>query len=199
MLIVNCEQGTQEWFNARLGVPTASNFDKIITTEGKPSKQRTKYLYQLAGEAISMSSEDTFQSTAMLRGIELESQARELYSMLFDLPVSKVGLCVTEGEIKAGASPDSLVGEDGLLEIKCPTISTHVSYLLDNKLPTDYFQQVQGQLFVTERKWCDFMSYYPNMRPLIIRVYPDVDFIKALSIELKSFCKELNEIITKIK
>jgi hypothetical protein len=199
MKVVDCIQGTPEWMAARCGIPTASNFDKIVDTTGKPSKQRTKYLYQLAGERIAGKIEETHQNAAMLRGIEMESEARGLYSLLSGQEVVQVGLCLSEGKAGYGASPDGLIGEDGGVEIKCPLVSTHVSYLLANKLPSDYFQQVQGGLLVTGRKWWDFVSYYPGLRPLLIRVEPDKAFQKALKVELELFVNELDDIVRKIK
>jgi len=196
MKTINCEQRSQEWYAARLGVPSASSFDKILTTKGEPSKQAKKYMYKLAGEILSGTSEETYQNGAMLRGIELEAEARNLYKMINDVEVEEVGFCLSDGY---GCSPDGLVGKDGLIEIKCPTMSVHVEYLLDGTLPSDYFQQTQGQLLVTGRKWCDFVSHYPAIKPLIIRVERDEVFIKKLESELKVFCSELNDIVKKLK
>ena len=196
MRIIDVVQGTPEWFAARCGIPTASNFDKIVTSKGEPSKQRTKYLYQLAGESITGIPEETYQNAAMQRGIEMEAEARNLYSMTTGEELKEVGFCVSKG---CGASPDGLVGEKGGLEIKCPNLTTHVGYLLENTLPTDYFQQVQGNLLVTGRDWWDFQSYYPGIKPLIIRVYPDKNFIGLLENELRKFCLDLNVVIKKIK
>lgn len=197
MKIIECEQKTPEWFAARCGIPTASSFDKLITTTGKQSAQRTKYMYQLAGERVSGKSEDGFQSAAMLRGIETESEARRFYEFTSSQTITQVGFCLSDCG-RYGASPDGLVGEDGLLEIKCPTLAVHVGYLLENKPPTDYFQQTQGQLFVTGRKWSDFISYYPGLQPLVIRVTPDQAFHQLLSTELTGFCGELEQIILRI-
>lgn len=198
MRVIDCQQGTPEWFNARLGIPTASCFDMIVTTKGEPSKQRTKYLYKLAGEKVSGLQEETYKNDAMLRGSEMEDEARRLYGVMNDNPVSTVGLCLSDCG-SYGASPDGLVGDNGGLEIKCPTVPVHVEYLLENNLPSAYFQQVQGQLLVTKREYVDFFSYYPGLRPLVIRVYPDNKFLKALEKELLSFCQELNEVVNKIK
>ena len=198
MKILEFEQRSPEWFAIRCGKPSASNFDKIVTMDGKPSKQREKYLYQLAGEKVSGIAEETYQNAAMLRGIELEDEARKLYEAITENTVSKVGFCLSDCE-EYGASPDGIVGEKGLLEIKCPAISTHVCYLLQNKLPSDYFQQTQGQLLVTGKEWVDFVSHYPGIKPLVIRVTRNEEFLSALMSELKSFCKELNEIVIKIK
>ena len=199
MKIIDCEQNSPEWFQARCGIPTASNFGLILTTKGEPSKQAIKYAYRLAGERITGKQEDTYQNGAMLRGQEMEDEARKLYQVLTEEEVQKVGFCVTTGKVKYGASPDSLVGEKGGLEIKCPIMSTHVSYLLDGTLPTDYIQQVQGNLLVTGREWWDFMSYYPAMKPFVIRVKRDEAFLKLLDEELKSFCKIVDETTEKIK
>ena len=198
MKIIDCIQGTEEWHQARLGIPTASNFDKIVTSKGDPSKQAQKYLYRLAGESITGCPEETYQNATMLRGIEMESEARSLYEVVTDETVSEVGFCLSD-DGKHGASPDGLVGDNGTIEIKCPNLATHVEYLLDGGLPKTYFQQVQGQLFVAEREWADFVSYYPAMNPLIVRVERDDKFLKALENELNEFCEKLAEVIKKIK
>jgi putative phage-type endonuclease len=199
MKIINCVQGTEEWFKARCGVPSASNFEKIITTKGERSKQREKYLYQLAGETIVGKSEEAYTNGAMQRGQLLEAEAREAYELITGNTVVQLGFCVSEGEHICGASPDGLVAEDGALEIKCPSLAVHVSYLLSGGLPSDYFQQVQGQLFVTGRKWSDFVSYYPGIKPLIVRVYPDKEFVEALRTEIEAFCSDLKKIVEKIR
>lgn len=198
MKILNMPQGSDEWFKIRIGLPTSSNFDKIITTEGKPSKQKEKYLYTVAGEKVSGIKEDTFQSFAMQKGIEKEVEARNYYKMLYDVEVQEVGFCLADNGLY-GCSPDGLIGTDGGVEIKCPLIHTHVSYLLKGKLLDDYFQQAQGSLFVTGRKWWDIMSYFAGLRPVIIRVLPDKAFHKALEVELGIFTKELNDLVAKIK
>ena len=196
MKIVNCIQGSPEWFKARLGIPTSSNFDKLLQVSGKPSKQRTKYLYRLAGETITGIAEESYQSDAMLRGKEVEAEARELYQLINGVEVQEVGFCLANGY---GASPDGLVGEDGLVEIKSPLIYSHVSYLIKGGLVEDYFQQLQGQLLVTGRKWVDIMSYYPALKPLVIRVARDESFLKALRVEIEVFCAELKEVVKTIR
>lgn len=195
MRIIDCDQNSPEWFEARRGIPTCSNFDKIITTDGKPSKQSQKYMYQLAGEAVTGIKEESYQNAAMQRGIELEPEARSFYEMVKDVTVQQVGFCVVDGY---GGSPDGLVGDDGLIEIKCPSLAVAVSYLLDGKLPTEYFQQVHGLLLVTGRAWCDFISYYPGLRPLIVRVKRDEKFIILFYKELKIFCEQLKQTINKL-
>jgi len=192
-------QGSPEWDKARLGIPTSSNFDKLITTKGEPSKQRTKYMYSLAAERISGIKEETYKNSTMQRGIEMEEQARAFYELTTGNTANVVGLCYPDKKKLYACSPDGLIGKDGLVEIKCPTSPVHIGYLLDGKLPSDYIQQVQGQLLVTGYKWVDFFSFYPDIKPLIIRVMPDEGFLKALKIELEVFCKELDELTERIK
>jgi len=198
MITLDVIQNSPEWFAARCGIPTSSNFDKIVDSKGNPSKQRQKYLYRLAGEAITKISEETYQNGNMVRGQELEEEARSYYAMLNNVSVKQVGFCLNE-KPKFGASPDGLIGKIGVLEIKCPLAPAHIGYLLSQSLPVEYFQQLQGQLLVTGRKWVDFMSYYPKMKPMIIRVKPDKKFQKLLETELKRFCVDLEKLIKKIK
>lgn len=196
MKIIDCVQGTPEWHAARCGKPTASCFDKIITIDGKRSKTREKYLYQLAGEALIGKQEETYKNGNMERGNILEEEARQAYEFITGNDVERIGFC--DSEKGYGASPDGFTGE-GSLEIKCPTLSVHVGYLVGNKLPSDYFQQVQGQLLVTGKRWVDFISYYPGIKPLIVRVEPDKKFISILEVELDMFCLELESLIKKLR
>lgn len=200
MNILEIEQNSPEWFAARCGIPTASEFDQLIDASGAPSKSRERYLYKVAGEAITKIPAETFQSFAMKRGSEMQEEARALYEVIYDCRVEKVGLCYHGNEKKIACSPDGLVGKKGALEVKCPIISTHVKYLLNKDLLLkDYFQQVQGQLFVTGLAWVDLISYYPGLKPLIIRVMPDGKFQIALKAELLKFCAEVEQIVEKIK
>ena len=198
MIAKNVEQNSPEWYQLKCGTPSSSNFDKIITTKGEPSKQRDKYLYQLAGERLTGTKEETFKNEAMEIGIERENEAANIYELIKGVELEKVGVCYKDEDKRFLASPDRLT-EDGLIEIKCPLIHTHVEYLLNNKLPTKYFQQVQGQLFITEKKWCDFVSYYPGLKPLLVRVEPDLAFHAKLEKELNTFCDELDRIVERIK
>jgi predicted phage-related endonuclease len=199
MIIENVVQGSPEWAACRVGIPTASDFDCIVTMKGEPSKQRQKYLYQLAGERITGTREETYKNGSKERGIQMEEEARKLNTHVTGREVRQVGLCYPDKDKRYGCSPDGLVGDDTALEIKCPSIAVHVEYLLNNKLPSDYFQQVQGQLLVTKRHHVDFVSYYPGMDPLIISVMPDDVFLKALKKELAVFCDELEDVVKKLK
>jgi putative phage-type endonuclease len=199
MIKLDVIQRSPEWFAARRGIPTASSFDKIITTQGQPSKQAQKYAQYLAGEFVSGITEESYTNSAIQQGVDREQEARDFYEMTKDVTVENVGLCYFDEKKRFACSPDGLVGEDGIIEIKCPIVSTHVGYLLDGGLPTEYFQQCQGELFITGRKWMDFISYYPSMKPLLVRILPDQKFFKALAVELEIFCSNLEQIIQKIK
>ncbi|HDY86625.1 MAG TPA: exonuclease, partial [bacterium] len=184
---------------ARAGIPSSSNFDKIVTTKGVASKSAQKYMYQLAGEKITGLKAETYQSKIMEQASITEGEARDFYELVNDVKINQVGFCYRDDRKLYGASPDGLIGDDGLVEIKCPLLSTHVGYLLEAKLPTDYFQQVKGQLLVTGRKWVDFVSYYPGIKPLMVRVVRDEGFIASLNFELDLFCAELKQITEKIR
>ena len=186
------EQGSPEWYLLRSTMPTASAFDKIITSQGKPSTQAKTYMNKLLANWLMAPDidADDYQSAWMQRGQEFEEEARLWYEFRTSTDVRTVGFCTSDNEWY-GCSPDGLIGEDGGLEIKCPSPGVHTGYLLDRKLPTKYFCQVQGCLFVTGREWWDFVSYHPAIDPLVIRVFPDTDFQVELKQALHKFCTKL--------
>lgn len=188
------EQGTPEWHGLRLGIPTASCFDKIVTpAKGDLSTQSSAYLHELLAEWLSGEPGDSFSSRWTERGTELEPEARAFYSFERDVDVEQVGFVFGDETRMFGASPDGLIGDDGMLELKNPKPSTHLGYLLAGKLPTTYRAQVQGSLMVTGRQWCDFVSYCPNLPPLIVRVERDVEFIAKLRAALETFVARIHE------
>lgn len=199
MIVMDCVQGSEPWFQARCGIPTASNFSKIITTKGEPSKSQTDYINELAYESISGIPTIGHQTQAMLHGIETEAEARDLYQFMTDSEVVEVGMCYRDENRLFSCSPDGLVGEVGGLELKCPMGKTHVKYTLAGKLPTEYFQQVQGSLYITGREWWDFVSYARGMDLFVVRVERDEEFIKKLEIQLSKFTTELAVTIGKLK
>lgn len=186
MKVHNVEQGTDAWLALRAGIPTASRFDEILTPTGAPSKQADKYMMELLAEWLSGGPVETYQSEWMLRGIALEPEARAYYAFTTDAELSRVGF-ITRDDGLVGCSPDSLVSDKGLLEVKCPAPHTHVRYLLGEKLATQYIPQVQGQLWISEREWCDWVSYHPQMPPCIVRTHRDDKFIAALASALDEF------------
>jgi putative phage-type endonuclease len=182
-IIRDIEQGSDEWLKLKLGVATASNFDKIITTTSKESESLKKYALQLATELMLETPEPSFKNDVMARGNELESLARDAYQEQSFNVVEQITMFKSDcGNF--GYSPDGLVDDDGLVEIKCPIATTHFKYLLDNKMPTDYWQQVQGGLWVSQRKWIDFVSfnsYFKDKKLFIVRVERDEEYIAKLA------------------
>jgi hypothetical protein len=194
MRLIDCEQGSEEWLKARLGVPSASNFSKVLTTKGTPSTQAKSYVDALVAEAITGESTYVKVTDAMQRGTELEPYARDRYILETGNQVQEVGFCL-HNDYQAGASPDGLIGDDGGLEIKSPLGGTMVSYLRGGRLPSKYFQQVQGCMYITGRKWWDFMAYHPDMKPLIVRVDRDEDFISCLDETLRKVVDEIERLV----
>lgn len=189
MIEHNVKQGSEEWFKVRAGIPTASNFGKIITPTGKISTQCRPYASFLLAERILGKPLDKFQDAKpywMERGNELECDAASMYEFMHDTKTVKAGFCTNDG-MTAGCSPDRFVGDDGLLEIKCPAPWTHVENLVAEEIDKDYIPQVQGQLYITGRKWCDWFSYYPEITPSVIRVYRDEDYIARLHEAIAGF------------
>lgn len=192
MIVYDCIQGTTEWLALRAGIPTASNFSKIVTPKTrKPSSQATMYMYTLLAERImGHPCEEAGRSPWMERGKLLEERAAAYYEMLTDTPTGVVGF-VSNDTKTIGASPDRLVGSDGLLEIKCPRESTHVAYLLDRQVDADYYPQAQGQLWISERDWVDVLAYHPELPPALIRVERDEKFIALLAEMVGAFSCDL--------
>ena len=200
MIIVNdIEQGSPEWFEAKLGKPSASNASKIITNDGKPSKQRTGYLYELAAERITGRREEGYKNANMEMGNEREQESRDLFEILNDVKVEQVGLIYKTSKQEILCSPDGLIGTEAGLELKNVLPKTQVKYLLAGGLPSEYFGQIQFSLYVTGFKKWQLFSYVPAMEPLHIVVERNDKYIEALDRELKRFNEELEETVRKIK
>jgi len=204
MIVDNSPQGTPEWLQARATVITASNLTKVMS-KGRgsaPSKTRLTYMIEKATEILTGNPvSNGFQNDAMKRGNELEPDARQFYTMLSGNAVEESGLIYLNELKRIGASVDGLVGDDGLVEIKCPNLNTHVNYLLDGVMPAQYVKQVQGQMWVTDRKWCDFISYCPESHKMgfMIRVERDDEFIKTISTAVYAFIGELDALVEKLE
>ena len=193
------EQRSDAWYKARLGNPGASEFSNIITSEGNLSKSRENFMFRLAAEKIRGKSDEAFQSEAMVNGQAKEEEARIFFQLIQHIKIKKVGMIYKDRQKLFHTSPDGLIGSDSGIEIKCPLAKTQAKYLIEKKLPTQFFVQIQGNLYVSERKYWWFMSYCDSMKPLLIRVERDKKFISILHIQLIKFCAELREIIKKIK
>ena len=199
MIILDCEQMDLEWWQAHVGTPSASNFGKILTPTGKSSASAKDYMYQLAGEILTGKKTETYHNAVMQRGIEMEAEARTLYELRFDCEVQQVGLIYPDEQRKYCCSPDGVRPDEIGFEAKCPLIHTHVGYLLSGKLPTIYIPQVQGSMLITGLKRWDFMSYFPGLRPLIVKVERDDKYCNLLAKELDKFIDELVKTIRKLK
>jgi hypothetical protein len=200
MIIVNLQQGTEDWFKEKLGKPSASNISKIICNDGKPSKQREGYLFELAGQILTGKAEEGYKNPNMELGNERESESRSYYELTHNVEVAQVGVIYKDEQKKFLCSPDGIVlAQEYGLELKNVLPKTQVKYLLDNSLPSDYFGQCQMSLYITGFKYWQFLSYVPNMKPLLIRVEPDKVYQEILANELNKFCQDLEETVNKIK
>ena len=195
MKFYDVQQNTESWMNLRKKKFTASTFKDLFS---KPTTVAyEKAIYKPVFERLTGESPESFQNEWMERGHELEDSARMEYELKTFNKVSNGGF--VEVNEWVGCSPDGFVGEDGLIEIKCPAFNTHMNYLRKGKLPSQYKWQVHGQIWATERKWCDFVSYYPGLPIFILRVERDEALIKELEEIIDSSIKEAKKVLTEIK
>jgi putative phage-type endonuclease len=197
MIIHNCQQGSKEWFSVRKGKVTASCFSKAIA--GGQGKTRNAYMIQLLAEMMTDEIVETYTNGAMERGSEIEPFARDYYERMNNCMVEDVGFVELNEDV--GASPDGIIGDDGIVEIKCPNSTTHIQNILSDKMPTTYIPQVQGQLWVTERKWCDFISFDPRVknRPFWYkRILRDDEYIETLRKNIDKFVEDLKAMYAKL-
>ncbi|TIS99587.1 MAG: exonuclease, partial [Mesorhizobium sp.] len=179
MQIFDCEQGSSEWFTCRAGIPTASKFATVMAKgEGKT---RSKYMRQLAGELLTGEPMESFTTPHMERGKTMEDEARETYAFIHDADIRRVGF-IRNGD--KGASPDSLVGDEGGIEIKTALPDIQIERLMGGKLPPEHKAQVQGNIWISGREWWDFVSYWPKLPMLTVRVFRDDIYIANMSAEI---------------
>jgi putative phage-type endonuclease len=198
------EQRTEEWYAARLGKVTASRVSDVVAkTKSGYSTSRANYMAELVCERLTGKQGDFFQNAAMAWGTEQEPFARGAYEERNGILVEEVGFVSHPTILMAGASPDGLVGDDGLVEIKCPNTATHIDTLLDKEAPSKYVNQMQWQMACTGRAWCDFVSYDPrmpeNMQFFATRVMRDNNLIIELEREVEKFLFDLDQKIIKLK
>ena len=188
------EQGSPEWFAARAGIPTASRFATVMAKgEGKT---RAEYMRKLAGEIITGELAEGFTTPHMERGKLMEDEARETYAFINSVEPYQVGF-IRSGD--KGASPDSLIGTLGGLEIKTALPHIQIDRLERDRLPPEHKAQVQGNLWISEREWWDFVSYWPRLPMLITRVYRDEPYIKTMSDEIDRFNDEKAALVERIR
>lgn len=191
MQILDFDQRSPEWYTARRGIPTASEFGSIITAKRMDyASAADTYINALIDEIIRPDAERGFSGTRhMRRGCALEDNARELYAFMHDIEPRQVGFILSD-DGTMGCSPDSLIDPDGGLEIKCPDGPTHVKWLRGKSVPDEYKAQTHGSMIITGRAWWDFLSYCPGYPPLLVRVTPDA-FTDKLRKHLVRFNTEL--------
>lgn len=195
----NIEQRTEEWYAARCGSLGASALGDMMakTKDGKPAASRANLRAKLVIERLTGVQEDSFKSAAMQHGIDMEDAARMAYEARTGVFVTQTGLH-THPEIKGThASPDGLVGDEGLIEIKCPNSATHIDTLKSKKVPTKYLYQMQWQMRCTDRLWCDFVSFDDrlpeNLQMFLVRIHRDDKQIAILEDEVRKFLAEVED------
>ena len=195
--IFDFEQGSPEWFQARLGIPTASEFDKVLASGrgGGESKGRRTYMLKLIGERLTGEPADSYTNAHMERGKAMEDEARSAYVFAQEAEVRKVGF-IRNGN--KGCSPDSLRDTVGMVEIKTKLPHLQIEVLLGKVMPPEHMAQVQGQMWVAERQWCDFVSYWPRLPLFVQRIYRDETYIKKLSDAVDIFVNEMESLQKKI-
>lgn len=194
MKILNMEQQSPEWFAARQLRMTASNAQAI----GNAGKGLETYIYDLCAEYLSIKEKEHYSNEHTDRGNELEAEARNVYEFETGNTVKEVGFCVLEENV--GCSPDGFAGEDGLVEIKCLDDRPYLKMMVEDKIDSKYMWQMQMQMYVTGRKWCDYVVYNPNFgQNIIIRhVERDDKKIEAIKAGLEVGKKKIKDILDKV-
>jgi len=192
------EQRTDDWFAARLGKVTASKIaDVMATTKAGPSASRKNYMAQLLTERLAGHKAESYINAAMQWGTDREPQARAMYELETGHDVTEVGFIDHPVIAMSGASPDGLIGDDGLIEIKCPNTATHIETLRGAAIDKKYVLQMQWQMACTKRQWCDFVSFDPRlpsaMQLYVARVERDATLIAAMESEVSVFLAEINK------
>ena len=198
------EQRTEEWFEARMGCVTASRTaDVMAKTKSGYAASRANYMAELICERLTGERQGGFSSAAMQWGTETEPQARMAYEIMTGATVVETGFVLHPEIAGFGASPDGLIGEDGLIEIKCPNTATHIDTLLADKVPTKYIIQMHVQMLCTGRAWCDFVSFDPrlpiDLHMFIKRVERDNKLAEEIVTEVQSFLADMEAKIAKLK
>jgi hypothetical protein len=198
MEIINCEQGTPEWFAARAGIVTASEFQTLLMKGkgGGDSATRRTYMRKLAGEIITGEPSEGFSNVHTERGKAMEPEARDLYAFMADCEPQQVGF-IRNG--RKGASPDSLIGDKGGLEIKTRLPHLMIELLEKDEVPPEHIAQIQGGMWVGEREWWDFVAYWPKLPLFVKRVYRDEGYIKTLAAAVDQFNEELDALVSRIR
>jgi putative phage-type endonuclease len=198
------DQRTAEWFAVRLGKATASKIaDIMATTKSGYAASRANYAAQLICERLTGTPTETFSNAAMQWGTDNEAEARDAYRIFRLCEVTEVGFADHPTIPMAGASPDGLVGDDGLVEIKCPNTATHIETLRTKAVPAKYVKQMMWQMACTDRQWCDFASYDPRMpeemRLIVIRLHRCADSVAEMEAEVAKFLAEVDQAVAELR
>jgi hypothetical protein len=192
-IFADIEQGTDAWRQTRCGLPTASAFSMILA-KGQ-GKTRRSYLNRLAAEIITGEPLESFSNQSMARGNAMEGEARDYFSFLMDIEPRQIGF-IRNG--RKGCSPDSLIGNDALLEIKTQRGDLLIETLMKDEFPPEHKAQVQGQLWIADREFCHLIVYWPGMPPFIKRAHRDEAYIAELSAAVDQFNDELDAVVERI-
>ncbi|CAK01377.1 lambda exonuclease family protein [Bartonella tribocorum] len=201
------KQRTEEWFQARLGKVTASNVYNVLskTARGTPTSKYENYKIQLMTERLAEKVNQFYTTPAMQWGIEHEEDALREYEFIYDTIVTRCGFIEHPTIKMAGASPDGFIGDDGLVEVKCPQKNTHLRFFIDDNIKPEYSAQMQFQMACTGRKWCDFISYNPHfvgkslhLRMKIKRIHRDEEQIEQINQAIEVFLEEIEQEMEKI-
>lgn len=199
--IINCIQGSSEWHAARAGRVTASRIaDLMAKTKTGWGAGRANYKAELVAERLTGTVAESFSNAAMKWGNDMEPEARSAYAFMRDMEVTPVGFVIHPSIEMSGASPDGLVGTDGLVEIKCPNTATHIDTLLEGAVPEKYIKQMQWQMRCTGRAWCDFVSYDPRlparMQLFVSRVNADPAMQSEIEAHVSAFLLEVEATVS---
>lgn len=196
--IIDCVQGEPDWFAARAGLPTASEFATVMAKGkgGAESRTRRTYMLKLAGEILTGAPSESYSNIHMERGKEMEPDARAAYAFMTDAEPQLIGF-IRNGQ--KGCSPDALIGASGLLELKTKAPHLHLECLLAGTFPAEHRAQCQGALWVAEREWIDLAVYWPRLPLFIVRAYRDEAFIAALSDAVDVFNDELAAVVERVR
>jgi hypothetical protein len=196
--VFDCLQGSEEWWTARLGIPTASEFHTVLAKPQKgstESKTRRDYLLKLAGEVITGAPMDSYSNANMERGKIMEDEARDLYAFAHDVEPTRIGFIKNGSK---GCSPDSLIGDTGMVEIKTKFAHRTIDCILKDNFPPEHKAQCQGALWVAEREWIDITIYWPGLPLFVKRAMRDEPYIGVMVEEVDRFNDELAEIVAQV-
>lgn len=196
--IFDCDQGSDDWYECRRGIPTASKFMTIMAKgkDGGASITRRKYMYQLAAEIVTGAVHEGYRNADIERGHEMEPEARNMYALITDAEPTAVGF-VRNGP--KGCSPDSLVDKSGILEIKTKQPDLLIETLLRDVFPAEHKAQCQGALWVTEREWIDIAVYWPRLPLFIKRAYREEAYIAQIAEAVDAFNEELENVVDQVR